>query len=77
MREACGDAHMKTILATGECGTLANVYKASLVCMMAGKSMQFTICSLSRFLLWIKAFDMVMCSLVNSREHLLSSLCRY
>jgi len=37
MREACGEAHMKTILATGELGSLVNVYKASLVCMMAGK----------------------------------------
>jgi len=36
MREACGDAHMKTILATGECATMVNVYKASMVCMMAG-----------------------------------------
>lgn len=36
MRAACGDAHMKTILATGELGTLRNVAKASLVCMMAG-----------------------------------------
>jgi deoxyribose-phosphate aldolase len=36
MRAACGDAHMKTILATGELGSLKNVYKASLVCMMAG-----------------------------------------
>jgi deoxyribose-phosphate aldolase len=35
-REACGEAHMKTILATGECGTLRNVYRASLVAMMAG-----------------------------------------
>lgn len=35
-REACGEAHLKTILATGELGTLKNVYKASLVCMMAG-----------------------------------------
>lgn len=35
-REACGDAHVKAILATGELGTLRNVYKASLVCMMAG-----------------------------------------
>merc|ERR1712059_5386 len=35
-REACGEAHLKTILATGECGSLENVYKASLVCMMAG-----------------------------------------
>ena len=35
-REACGKAHLKTILATGELGTLKNVYKASLVCMMAG-----------------------------------------
>ena len=36
MRDACGDAHIKTILATGELGTLRNVAKASLVCMMAG-----------------------------------------
>jgi deoxyribose-phosphate aldolase len=35
-REACGEAHIKTILATGELGTLTNVAKASWVCMMAG-----------------------------------------
>jgi deoxyribose-phosphate aldolase len=35
-REACGDAHVKAILATGELGTLRNVAKASVVCMMAG-----------------------------------------
>jgi deoxyribose-phosphate aldolase len=35
-REACGHAHLKTILGTGELGTLTNVYKASLVAMMAG-----------------------------------------
>ncbi len=35
-RQACGDAHMKTILATGELGTLRQVGMASLVCMMAG-----------------------------------------
>ncbi len=35
-REACGPAHMKTILATGELSTLINVAKASHVCMMAG-----------------------------------------
>jgi len=35
-REACGQAHMKTILATGELSTLTNVAKASYVCMMAG-----------------------------------------
>ncbi|NIZ10508.1 deoxyribose-phosphate aldolase [Pseudooceanicola sp. HF7] len=35
-RAACGDAHVKAILATGELGTLQNVAKASLVCMMAG-----------------------------------------
>ena len=35
-REACGDAHLKTILATGELGTLTHVARASLVCMMAG-----------------------------------------
>ncbi|MEO1286480.1 MAG: deoxyribose-phosphate aldolase [Chloroflexota bacterium] len=36
MRAACGEAHMKTILATGELGPLWNVAKASKVCMMAG-----------------------------------------
>jgi deoxyribose-phosphate aldolase len=35
-REACGDAHLKTILATGELATLRNIHKASLVAMMAG-----------------------------------------
>merc|ERR1719387_3125983 len=35
-KEACGDVHMKTILAIGECGTMTNVYKASLASMMAG-----------------------------------------
>ncbi|XP_069618849.1 deoxyribose-phosphate aldolase [Ranitomeya imitator] len=35
-REACGESHMKTILGTGELGSLTNVYKASLVAMMAG-----------------------------------------
>lgn len=35
-REACGDAHVKAILATGELGTLRNVARASWICMMAG-----------------------------------------
>ena len=35
-REKCGDAHMKTILATGELGNLSNIAKASQICMMAG-----------------------------------------
>ncbi len=35
-REACGAAHVKAILATGELMTLRNVARASLVCMMAG-----------------------------------------
>ncbi len=35
-RDACGPAHLKTILGTGELGTLRDVYRASLVCMMAG-----------------------------------------
>jgi deoxyribose-phosphate aldolase len=36
-RRACGDAaHMKTILGTGDLGTLKQVYQASLVAMMAG-----------------------------------------
>jgi deoxyribose-phosphate aldolase len=35
-RDACGPAHLKTILATGELGTLRNVARASRVAMMAG-----------------------------------------
>ncbi|ETD83543.1 deoxyribose-phosphate aldolase [Rhodobacter capsulatus] len=36
MREACGAAHMKAILATGDLQTLSNVYKAAMVAMQAG-----------------------------------------
>lgn len=36
MREACGTAHLKAILATGELKTLRNVYKASMVACQAG-----------------------------------------
>jgi deoxyribose-phosphate aldolase len=36
-RQACGEAaHKKTILATGDLGSLKQVYQASLVAMMAG-----------------------------------------
>lgn len=35
-REACGQAHVKAILATGELGTLSNVARASWVCMQGG-----------------------------------------
>ena len=35
-RKACGEAHVKAILATGDLMTLENVARASWVCMMAG-----------------------------------------
>ena len=35
-RDACGEAHVKAILATGELGSLRNVARASMICMMAG-----------------------------------------
>lgn len=35
-RDACGEAHLKTILAVGELATLSNVARASMVAMMAG-----------------------------------------
>ena len=35
-RKACGEAHLKTILGTGELATQSNIAKASLVCMLAG-----------------------------------------
>ena len=36
MREACGAAHLKAILATGDLKTLRNVYAASMIAMQAG-----------------------------------------
>ncbi len=36
MREACGAAHLKAILATGDLATLTNIYAASMVAMQAG-----------------------------------------
>jgi deoxyribose-phosphate aldolase len=36
MREACGNAHLKAILATGDLKTLRNIHRASMVAMMAG-----------------------------------------
>jgi deoxyribose-phosphate aldolase len=36
MREACGAAHLKAILGTGDLKTLRNVHKASMVAMQAG-----------------------------------------
>ncbi len=35
-KEACGPAHLKAILATGQLGTMGEVAKASMVAMMAG-----------------------------------------
>ncbi|CAB3242842.1 unnamed protein product [Arctia plantaginis] len=36
MKKACGTAHLKVILGTGQLGSYENVYKASMVSMMAG-----------------------------------------
>ncbi|KAJ2946916.1 hypothetical protein O0L34_g16257 [Tuta absoluta] len=36
MRKACGEAHLKVILGVGELGTYENIYKASMVSMLAG-----------------------------------------
>lgn len=37
MRVVCGNAtHLKAILGIGECGTMDNVYKASMIAMFAG-----------------------------------------
>ncbi|HEY0283077.1 MAG TPA: deoxyribose-phosphate aldolase [Rhizomicrobium sp.] len=35
-RGACGEAHLKTIIGAGDLGTLTNVGRASMACMMAG-----------------------------------------
>lgn len=35
-RSACGEVHVKAILATGDIKTMRNVAKASMICMMAG-----------------------------------------
>ena len=36
MKQVCGPIKLKAILAIGELGSMANVYKASLICCMAG-----------------------------------------
>ncbi|KAG6448546.1 deoxyribose-phosphate aldolase [Manduca sexta] len=36
MRKACGTAHLKVILGVGELGSYENIYKASMIAMMAG-----------------------------------------
>eukprot|EP00116_Pleurobrachia_bachei_P003247 sb/3463509/ len=36
LRKACGEAHLKTIIATGHLADMENVYKASMISMMAG-----------------------------------------
>lgn len=37
MRQRCGSkAHLKSILSVGECGSYENIYKAAMVCMIAG-----------------------------------------
>lgn len=36
LQAVCGEAKLKTILSAGELGNFRNVYKASLVAMMAG-----------------------------------------
>lgn len=36
MKAACGTAHLKVILGTGDIPTYRDIYKASLVSMMAG-----------------------------------------
>jgi deoxyribose-phosphate aldolase len=38
VKEACGDAHLKVILETGELGTYDNVRRASLLAMAAGEA---------------------------------------
>ncbi len=43
MKEACGKAHMKSILAVGELGSMENVYKASYVAMMAVKKLNLNL----------------------------------
>ncbi|KAK9498538.1 hypothetical protein O3M35_003149 [Rhynocoris fuscipes] len=36
MKRVCNKSKLKTILAVGECGSLENIYKASMIAMMAG-----------------------------------------
>jgi deoxyribose-phosphate aldolase len=38
MKRACGTAHLKTILATGELKNHENIYKASFAAMLAGNN---------------------------------------
>ncbi|MBL8047891.1 MAG: deoxyribose-phosphate aldolase [Chthonomonas sp.] len=66
-REACGEAHVKAILATGELGTLSNVARASLVCMMAGADFIKTSTGKESVNATIP-FGLVMCRMIRDYE---------
>lgn len=66
-REACGEAHMKAILATGELGTLTNVARASLVCMMAGSDFIKTSTGKESMNATLP-FGLVMCRMIRDYE---------
>jgi len=63
-RAACGDAHMKAILATGELATLGNVARASLVAMQAGADFIKTSTGKESVNATI-AFGVVMCRMIR------------
>jgi deoxyribose-phosphate aldolase len=66
-RKACGDAHLKTILATGELGNLRNVHMASLVCMMAGADFIKTSTGKEKVNATL-AFGLVMCRAIRNYQ---------
>lgn len=63
-REACGDAHMKAILATGELATLTNVARASIVAMQAGADFIKTSTGKEGINATL-AFSLVMCRMIR------------
>lgn len=67
-RKACGAAELKTILATGELPTLADVYTASMVCMMAGADFIKTSTGKEKVNATLEV-SLVMCRAIRVRSH--------
>lgn len=67
-RNACGEtAHLKTIIETGELATLTNVYRASVVCMMAGADFIKTSTGKTKLNATLP-FGLVMCRAIRDYE---------
>jgi deoxyribose-phosphate aldolase len=68
-RAACGEAHVKAIIGAGDLGTLTNVARASMACMMAGADFIKTSTG-KESVNATPAFALVMCRMIRAYEEM-------